>query len=59
LRRQPSGRRWRARSVEVALFAANAENIGLRHNHVDLAADEFGGQRGQSIIAVFRTAVFD
>ena len=30
-----------------------------RHDHVDLAADEFGGQSGQSIVVTLRPTVFD
>ena len=46
--------------VEVAFFAASAEGVAAaRHDHVDLAADEIGGQCGQPIIATLRPAVFD
>ena len=46
--------------VEVALFAASAEGVAARrHDHVDLAADEIGGQGGQPIIMALRPAVFD
>ena len=36
--------------VEVALFAASAAGMPPCHDHVDLAADEIGGQCGQPII---------
>ena len=39
-------------------FAARAAG-GAGHDHVDLAADEVGGQCGQPIIATLRPAVFD
>ncbi len=45
--------------VEVALFAASAEGDAARRDHVDLAADEIGGQCGQPIIVALRPAVFD
>ena len=45
--------------VEVALFAASAEGVPPGRDHVDLAADEIGGQCGQPIIAALRPAVFD
>ena len=45
--------------VEVALFAASAAGVPLGHDHVDLAADEIGGQCGQPIIVALRPAVFD
>jgi hypothetical protein len=40
-------------------FLPRAPKHRLRHNHVDPAADEVGGQCGQPIIATFRAAVFD
>ena len=46
--------------VEVALFAASAAaSRRPSHDHIDLAADEVGGQCGQPIIAALRPAVFD
>ena len=45
--------------VEVALFAASAAAVPPCHDHVDLAADEVGGQCGQPIIVALRPAVFD
>ena len=45
--------------VEVALFAASTAGCRRCHDHVDLAADEVGGQCGQPIIAALRPAVFD
>ena len=45
--------------VEVAFFAASAEVGGDGHDHVDLAADEVGGQCRQPIIVALRPAVFD
>jgi hypothetical protein len=45
--------------VEVAPFAASAGRAPLGHDHVDLAADEIGGQCRQSIGASLRPAVFD
>ena len=45
--------------VEVAFFAASAAGSAARHDHIDLAADEVGGQGGQPIIATLRPAVFD
>ena len=46
--------------VEVALFAAQCRRACRRRgDHVDLAADEIGGQRRQPIVVVLCPAVFD
>ncbi|HEX3410283.1 MAG TPA: hypothetical protein VHT00_01080 [Stellaceae bacterium] len=46
--------------VEVALRARLCRGDAARsYDHVDLAADEIGGQCRQSIIAALRPAVFD
>ena len=44
--------------VEVALFAASAGTVPGGHDHINLAADEIGGQCGQPIIVALRPAVF-
>ena len=44
--------------VEVALFAASAAGC-RRRDHVDVAADEVGGQCGQPIVVAIRPAVLD
>src|SRR4051794_2173068 len=46
--------------AEVALFAACAAGgPPLGRDHIDIAGDELGGQRGQPVIATLRPAVFD
>src|SRR4051795_4344301 len=47
------------RDRQGCVFRCDCRDAALGHDHVDLAADEVGGQGGQPIIAVLRRAVFN